>query len=134
MPSRTVLFPGAKKCIEKLARHGIQLGLVSLKLKKLLEISLKSNGIDSCIRYVIGGDDGVKPKPSPEGLIRISEMMNISPEQILYIGDSLVDEEAAYEAGADFCPMLLGGTKKEQFNNAFVKKFFTSWYDFHNYI
>jgi phosphoglycolate phosphatase-like HAD superfamily hydrolase len=39
------------------------------------------------------------PKPSPDQLIKILEHFNIEPYQLIYIGDSKLDEIAAKAAG-----------------------------------
>ncbi|MBW1835180.1 MAG: HAD family hydrolase, partial [Deltaproteobacteria bacterium] len=39
------------------------------------------------------------PKPSPDQLIKILEHFNIEPGQLIYIGDSKLDEIAAKAAG-----------------------------------
>ena len=46
------------------------------------------------------------------------------------MGDSLIDEKTAVSAGVDFCVMLLGGTKPEQFTSANVKRMFADWQEF----
>ena len=43
------------------------------------------------------------PKPSPQGLLSILLEWNIPNNNILFIGDSLVDEQAAHAAGVPFC-------------------------------
>ena len=44
----------------------------------------------------------VAPKPSPEGLFLIAERNGCLPKEIAFIGDSLVDEETAKNAGVSF--------------------------------
>ncbi len=48
---------------------------------------------------VISALDVARPKPHPESLWRILEHFNLKPEEVVYIGDSLVDEEFARNAG-----------------------------------
>jgi phosphoglycolate phosphatase-like HAD superfamily hydrolase len=44
----------------------------------------------------------VTPKPAPDILNRILAHFALAPEEALYIGDSVVDEEAAAAAGMPF--------------------------------
>ena len=44
----------------------------------------------------------VQPKPSPEGLLEVVKMWGTTPEAIVYLGDSLVDQQAAVAAGVPF--------------------------------
>lgn len=42
------------------------------------------------------------PKPSPQGLIEITKMWDSAPGSLIFIGDSLVDQQAAVGAGISF--------------------------------
>lgn len=44
----------------------------------------------------------VQPKPSPEGLLEIARIWGTPPETIAFLGDSLVDQQAAAAAGVPF--------------------------------
>lgn len=48
---------------------------------------------------VVSAQDVTHPKPHPEAFHRILSHFQISPEQALYIGDSLVDQQFARNAG-----------------------------------
>ena len=48
---------------------------------------------------IIGNEDVFQVKPSPEGLIRAAEQLNISPDKTLYVGDAETDIRASYAAG-----------------------------------
>jgi len=41
------------------------------------------------------------PKPDPEGINKILEIMNLSKEQVLFVGDSNADIESGNRAGID---------------------------------
>ncbi|WP_207262232.1 HAD-IA family hydrolase [Desulfovibrio sp. Huiquan2017] len=43
-----------------------------------------------------------KPKPHPEGLFRIMQEHGVRPDEVAYIGDSVVDQLAARAAGVRF--------------------------------
>lgn len=44
----------------------------------------------------------VQPKPSPEGLLEVVKAWDASPSSIVFLGDSLVDQQAATAAGVPF--------------------------------
>lgn len=48
---------------------------------------------------VVSALDVTRPKPHPESLWRILEYFGLTPEEVIYIGDSKVDEEFARNAG-----------------------------------
>ncbi|MFW6080496.1 MAG: HAD family hydrolase [Desulfosalsimonas sp.] len=61
---------------------------------------LEVHGLEKYFDLVVTALDVENPKPHPEQLLRITEHFRVLPEQVLYIGDSPVDEEAARAAGA----------------------------------
>lgn len=127
MPDRTTFFPGVGECLRAFAARGTLLGIVSTKLGCLLRASLDKYGFSQYFRSVLGGDEVKTPKPDPEGLLRMLSLLGVEKRDLLYVGDSLVDEKTAEAAGVDFCAMLLGGTKREQFTGACCKGAFSSW-------
>jgi phosphoglycolate phosphatase len=51
---------------------------------------------------VVTAADVVHPKPHPEALKKIMARFSLHPEQILFIGDSMYDQQAARAAGTVF--------------------------------
>ena len=121
MPKRTVFFPGVETCLKRLKKQGIKVGLLSLKLRELLFASLDKYGLSRYFDLVLGCEDVPAHKPDPSGMFKAIEKLGVGRGDVLYVGDSLVDEGTAKNAGVDFCAMLLGGTAKNQFDQDFVK-------------
>lgn len=48
---------------------------------------------------VVSALDVARPKPHPEAFWRILQHFNLAPEEVIYIGDSTVDEQFAKNAG-----------------------------------
>lgn len=111
----TVLFPGAYELLEALHSRGVRLGVVSSKRRASLEPSLKRLGLLPMLDVLIAGDMVQAPKPDPEGLIRGCAELKLTPEEILFCGDTVLDAGAAQRAGSHFCAVLNGTTQKEAF-------------------
>ncbi len=71
----------------------------------------RSNTMNGVLHYhkltedfqlVVTSLDVENPKPAPDQLYKITEHFKIKPEEILYIGDSSTDEQAALQAGTIF--------------------------------
>jgi len=87
--------------------------LVSLleKLKPQFKTAIATNRTDTMNRLlakfdldgyfdlVVTASDVERPKPHPDVLLKISDYFNIRPDQVIYIGDSRLDELAARAAG-----------------------------------
>jgi HAD superfamily hydrolase (TIGR01509 family) len=63
---------------------------------------LEHNGLKEFFDIVVSSLDVRHPKPHPEAIYKILDRFQISPEQSLYVGDSLVDYETAKAAGVLF--------------------------------
>jgi HAD superfamily hydrolase (TIGR01509 family) len=63
---------------------------------------LDYHGLADDFDLVVSAQDVNRPKPHPESFLRILEHFNLSPSEAIYIGDSLVDEQFAANAGVAF--------------------------------
>lgn len=88
MTALTRLFPETLEVLTTLKQQEAKIGIISTKYRyrilELLDKVLPEQTID----IIVGGEDVQKHKPSPEGLLLAMEKLNVSPEEVLYIGDS----------------------------------------------
>jgi HAD superfamily hydrolase (TIGR01509 family) len=63
---------------------------------------LAENHIDHLFDLVVCALDVQFPKPHPEALVRVIDHFLVSPDEVVYVGDSPVDEIAAKAAGISF--------------------------------
>lgn len=114
MTASTQYLPYAKEMLEKIHGMGIRTGIVTTKYGRRIREILKKCGGTDLIDVIIGGDDVDRPKPDPEGLLRMADLLNVSKEKILYIGDSIVDAKTAEQARIDFAGVTTGATLEEE--------------------
>ena len=55
--------------------------------------------LDSLFDSILCALDVKEPKPAPEGILRIMDLMGVKKHRAVYIGDSVLDEQAAENAG-----------------------------------
>jgi len=60
---------------------------------------LKAHGLENEFDLVVTAMDVRRPKPDPEMLINILTHFHIAPDEVIYVGDSELDEQAAKAAG-----------------------------------
>ena len=63
---------------------------------------LADNHIDHLFDLVVCALDVQFPKPHPEALVKVVDHFSVLPEEVIYVGDSQVDEMAAKAAGLPF--------------------------------
>ncbi|WP_164669975.1 HAD family hydrolase [Virgibacillus doumboii] len=84
--------------IKHLKDNGIKIGIVTGKARRSLDISLKALQMDKLFEIIITGDDVVKPKPHPEGIIKALSLLGVQNNEAMFIGDSDADIQAGNQA------------------------------------
>ena len=110
------LFPGAADLLHALHEEGIHVAVVSTKQRGTLEHILDKHGLMEILDFVIGGDYVSHMKPDPESALLGMERLGLSPEELLFCGDTVIDAETAKNAGCDFAAVLNGTTPAEDFD------------------
>lgn len=113
----TPLCPGAKELLQAMWNQGLSAGVVSTKNTDTLRMIFDQHGLLEKLALVIGGDLVKAPKPDPEGLINALARLGLTPAEVLYCGDTVIDAGAAEAAGYDFCAVLNGTTPSEAFSH-----------------
>lgn len=116
MAPGTRLFPGVKEAVLAFNDAGIQQGIVSNKLRRRIVEVAKRDGIDHCFSVIVGSGDVPVHKPDPTALLKAAEFMDCSKDSVVYVGDHVVDAQAATRAGLPFVAVLTGFTRSEQFH------------------
>ncbi|MEI3377913.1 MAG: HAD-IA family hydrolase [Coriobacteriales bacterium] len=105
---RVSAFPGTREALEKLAHAGYRMGIVTSKRHWLAERGLEKSGIASFFDILIGADDWPDSKPKPGPILYACELLDCTPEECVYIGDSPFDMQAANAAGCTSVAALWG--------------------------
>ncbi len=89
--------PGVKEFLTFL-RPAVKTAISTNRTTTIRQV-LSFHGLSECFDLVISALDVSCPKPHPESLIKILAHFQLRPEDAVYIGDSVVDAEAAQRAG-----------------------------------
>ena len=111
----TVLFPGAEELLRALHSRGVKTAIVSTKRGDTIQYIMERCKLMDQLEFVIGSEDVHAPKPDPQGLNMALERMGLSPKELLFCGDTVLDAGAAKNAGCPFCAVLNGTTPAEDF-------------------
>lgn len=83
------IFPQTPSLLKKLKSAGIKTALISNKLNTLLHSEVQEMNLQFDI--VLGAGDAPKDKPHPEMGIVALKKLNLQPNEVVYIGDSVTD-------------------------------------------
>lgn len=117
MVGMTYVFENVPDTVNRLKTNGIKLGIVSTKFRYRIETTLAQHGMSEVFDIIIGGEDVLSHKPDPEGLNTAIKKLELQSSDVLYVGDSVIDAEAARRAGIAFAAVLSGVTKRDAFLN-----------------
>lgn len=115
MTQNTFLYPDVPDTLRSLKGQNKLLGIISTKYRYRIEETLSQYGISELFSIILGGEDVSHHKPDPEGIYLAAHRLGIPKENILYIGDSIVDAKTAHHAGVAFTAVTTGATPKEEF-------------------
>ena len=97
-------YPGVIIGLDALKRAGYRLACITNKAEKFTVPLLKDTGLHDYFELILAGDTLPKKKPDPMPLLHACEKFGVRPDEMLLIGDSLNDTQAARAAGCHvFC-------------------------------
>ena len=99
----SVLYPGVIEGLTALKEQGLRLACVTNKPIAFTTPLLELKGLDGFFEVVYGGDSLPRKKPDPLPLQTVCADFGLAPSQVVAIGDSSNDAQAARAAG---CPVL----------------------------
>jgi len=96
-------FPNVVKGLDAIKAAGFRLGCITNKVERYTTPILKSAGLVSYFEIVVAGDTLPEKKPHPLPLLHSAKFFGVPVDQLLLVGDSLSDAQAARAAG---CPII----------------------------
>lgn len=111
-------YPGIVELVDELRRRGVVLAVLSNKphhfTRECIAAHFSDGGLDSTtgivpsaalgpaigpFRFVVGQRSGVPVKPDPASALELAGALGVSPEDVLYLGDTSIDMQTARGAG-----------------------------------
>lgn len=105
---KTKPFPGIIQLLDKLIASNFKWGIVTNRTCSLTKPLLDKFSLAPSSNCLIGGDSTPEPKPSPVPLLAASKLLNLSPNNCIYIGDAATDISAGNSAGMHTIAALFG--------------------------
>ncbi len=93
------LYPGVLEGLQAMRAKGLRLACVTNKPVSFTLPLLEKKGLSGFFEVVYGGDSFPKKKPHPMPLLQVCSDFQLEPAQVVAIGDSSNDAQAARAAG-----------------------------------
>jgi len=112
-------FPDVRALFQRLIADGKRLVLASSAKEDELETYKKLARIEDLLHAQTSSDDAEKSKPHPDIFEAAMEKLdNVSPDEVLVVGDTPYDAEAATKAGLKTVGFLCGGWSEAELKRA----------------
>ena len=117
-PDHTQFLPGARELAFELHRRGIRQAIATNKLGRFSRAIIRHFGMNDLFVAVLGDEDVALNKPDPEMLLAAIEKLALPKDEVVMVGDSLVDIQAAQNTGIRIFAVPSGTTRKEVLREA----------------
>jgi HAD superfamily hydrolase (TIGR01549 family) len=108
------IYPGIKEILDELKANEVLLSIYTGKGKEAATITLKKLNIYKYFDLIITGDEVKEHKPSPEGIEIFLDKFNLKKDEVIMIGDSPSDINAARSAGVKVASVLWDSLSKNK--------------------
>lgn len=116
---RLTPVPGTLELLRGL-RERYAVGIVSTRRSDEVHAYLQQHDLDGLVQVVVGSDTTERIKPDPQPLLWAAQQLGVSPAQILMVGDTRADVDAAKAAGMLAVAVLCGFGERRDFDGADV--------------
>jgi len=96
---QAVVFERVPQALQQLRGHGLKLACVTNKPKEFTTPLLAKMGLAPYFDAVVAGDEVAEKKPHPALLLEACRRLQLKPTEVMLIGDSVNDAQAARAAG-----------------------------------
>lgn len=102
-------FPGARALLEEFRARGMKLAAASSSTASDLRAALEQARLDDLLDTTISADDTARSKPNPDLIQTALAALKLAERDVIMVGDTPYDIEAAQAAGIDIVAFTCGG-------------------------
>lgn len=111
-------FPGSKELLQELKQKGLKLMIATSASEDDLKALLRQTELEDAIECRTSSSDADRSKPNPDILLAALEKLKLEPKDVLMMGDTPYDVEAAKRAGIRSIAFTCGGWSREGLSEA----------------
>ena len=93
------IYPGMRDLLIQLKENGVKLMLFTGGGRISTHFCLEQSGVLQLFDALICGEDVKRPKPHPEGLLKLRKEQHLAKKKTVLVGDAASDVEAGSAAG-----------------------------------
>lgn len=101
-------YPHVQESLSELWQAHVPMAVVTNKPYHFAQALLQRMNIHPYFKVLVGGDTCAHRKPHPQPVLHACQLLGVSPSEVLFVGDSANDWQAATAAGVDCCLLPYG--------------------------
>lgn len=114
----TKLLPHVPEVLEELHRRKIRLAVASNKWGRFSRAIFEHFQLQKYFTCIVGDGDVAHNKPDPEMIYYVLSKMGLKKEEVIFVGDSVIDIQTAKNAGMRIFAIPSGNASKEDLEKA----------------
>ncbi len=107
------LIENALETVKHLRSLGLRTAILTNNGRRAVDIILDKTSLRDYFDIINTRHESPNPKPAPDGILRIVELLGMKTSEVVYVGDALIDGTAATRAGVEFWGVTTGETTEE---------------------
>ncbi|MFA5513814.1 MAG: HAD family hydrolase [Sphaerochaetaceae bacterium] len=111
---RSTVYEGISELLEKLVVRNVGLGILSNKEDVITQVIVEHVFKDFPFSFIRGSDTSYPPKPNPYSALEFASLCGCKAENVLVVGDTLVDYKTAVAANMQRAIVTWGFRTKEE--------------------
>lgn len=107
------LIENALETVKHLRSLGLRTAILTNNGRRAVDIILDKTSLRDYFDIINTRHESPNPKPAPDGILKIVELLGMKTSEVVYVGDALIDGTAATRAGVEFWGVTTGETTEE---------------------
>ena len=109
----TTELPGALDVVKKVRALGLRTAILTNNGRNSVDIIMKQIPLADYFDIIQTRHESPRPKPYPDGILKIASDLNVTRDEVVYVGDAMIDGVAAKRAGIEFWGVATGETPRD---------------------
>jgi phosphoglycolate phosphatase len=97
--NKTRVYDGIYELLDGLAAKQIKMAILSNKTDSITQKVCNQLFRDNNFEIILGATNNFPKKPNPQSALFVAEKLEVSPDEVFYLGDTSIDMETACAAG-----------------------------------
>ena len=120
------LIDGVLGTIREITSIGIRAAVLTNNSRPAMDIIMDKIPLEDYFEVIHTRHEAPTPKPYPDGLLNLTKILGLEPQDVVYIGDAMIDGVAASRAGIEFWGVSSGETPADVLKDVGAQVVFSS--------